>query len=150
MFLLVNRVAKRFEHVLVSVSLRFGFAVLQNASIDIRSVSIFLILKTLDYHKKMYILFSIVHEPFSSTYVSVLTIIAFSVERYLAVCHPLHLYTMSGFRRASRIIFMLWVVSIISALPFFSYTNISYVYYPPGEKSGEYWHIPIIRFLITR
>lgn len=67
---------------------------------------------------------------------SVLTIVAFSMERYLAICHPLHLYAMSGFKRAARIIAALWVVSFIAALPFGAYSDVSYVDYPPGMHSG--------------
>ena len=32
-----------------------------------------------------------------------LTIVAFSMERFLAICHPLHLRKMSGLQRAIRI-----------------------------------------------
>ncbi|XP_037946148.1 neuropeptides capa receptor-like [Teleopsis dalmanni] len=66
----------------------------------------------------------------ASTYVSVLTIVAFSTERFLAICHPLHLYAMSGFKRALRIITILWTVSFISAIPFGLLTDIQYMNYP--------------------
>ncbi|KAF9804321.1 hypothetical protein SFRURICE_011936 [Spodoptera frugiperda] len=67
----------------------------------------------------------------NATYVSVLTISAFSLERYLAICHPLHLYTMAGLTRASRIILVLWIISIVCASPFAVYSEISYRDYPP-------------------
>ncbi|XP_026464270.1 neuropeptides capa receptor-like, partial [Ctenocephalides felis] len=67
-----------------------------------------------------------------SSYVSVLTIVAFSMERYLAICHPLHSYTMSGLKRATRIIAVLWITSLISASPFAIFTTINYLYYPPN------------------
>ena len=35
-------------------------------------------------------------------YVSVLTIFCFSWERYLAICHPIYLYTMAGTARTTR------------------------------------------------
>ncbi|XP_036337012.1 neuropeptides capa receptor-like [Rhagoletis pomonella] len=66
----------------------------------------------------------------ASTYVSVLTIVAFSMERFLAICHPLHLYAMSGFKRAVRIIAALWIISLISAIPFGLCTDIEYLTYP--------------------
>ncbi|XP_068142444.1 neuropeptides capa receptor [Drosophila tropicalis] len=69
------------------------------------------------------------------TYVSVLTIVAFSMERFLAICHPLHLYTMVGFKRALRIITMLWIASFLSAIPFGIYSNMQYLYYPPDNTS---------------
>lgn len=69
----------------------------------------------------------------ASTYVSVLTIVAFSMERFLAICHPLHLYTMSGLQRPVRIIAGLWIVSLLSAVPFAVFTDIDYIEYPPSE-----------------
>ncbi|XP_049878431.1 neuropeptides capa receptor-like [Pectinophora gossypiella] len=75
----------------------------------------------------------------AATYVSVLTISAFSLERYLAICHPLHLYAMAGLTRASRIILVLWLISILCASPLALYTDISYRDYPPnsGKPSLE-------------
>ncbi|XP_039433487.1 neuropeptides capa receptor isoform X1 [Culex pipiens pallens] len=70
----------------------------------------------------------------ASTYVSVLTIVAFSMERFLAICHPLHLYTMSGLQRPVRIIAGLWIVSLLSAVPFAVFTDIDYIEYPPTKQ----------------
>ncbi|XP_053691574.1 neuropeptides capa receptor [Sabethes cyaneus] len=70
----------------------------------------------------------------ASTYVSVLTIVAFSMERFLAICHPLHLYTMSGLQRPVRIIAGLWIVSLFSAVPFAVFTDIDYIEYPPTHE----------------
>ena len=68
-----------------------------------------------------------------ASYVSVLTIVAFSLERYLAICHLLHLYAMAGLRRALRIVAALWLVSLLAASPFALYTTVSYHDYPPGK-----------------
>ncbi|XP_046738106.1 neuropeptides capa receptor-like [Diprion similis] len=68
-----------------------------------------------------------------SSYVSVLTIVAFSMERYLAICHPLHLYAMSGLKRPLRFILAAWIVGIICAIPFGVYMKINYLDYPPGS-----------------
>ncbi|XP_030375359.1 neuropeptides capa receptor [Scaptodrosophila lebanonensis] len=61
------------------------------------------------------------------TYVSVFTIVAFSMERFLAICHPLHLYAMVGFKRALRIIAALWIASFLSAIPFGIMSEIQYL-----------------------
>ncbi|KAI4486168.1 hypothetical protein M0802_012511 [Mischocyttarus mexicanus] len=71
-----------------------------------------------------------------SSYVSVLTIVAFSMERYLAICHPFRVYTMSGLKRPIRFIFAAWSIALISALPFAIYTKVNFVEYPP--ESGNY------------
>lgn len=64
---------------------------------------------------------------------SVLTIVAFSMERYLAICHPLHLYAMSGLKRPIRFILAAWVVALVCALPFAVYTTVYYVEFPLGN-----------------
>ncbi|XP_034240930.1 neuropeptides capa receptor-like [Thrips palmi] len=68
-----------------------------------------------------------------TSYTSVLTIVAFSLERYLAICHPLHSYRMSGLRRAVRIIAVLWIVSFIAALPFAVLSTVHYLEWPIGS-----------------
>ncbi|XP_068992734.1 neuropeptides capa receptor-like isoform X2 [Neodiprion pinetum] len=70
-----------------------------------------------------------------SSYVSVLTIVAFSMERYLAICHPLHLHAMSGLKRPLRFILAAWLVGIICAIPFGVYMKINYLDYPPGSRN---------------
>ncbi|XP_003702318.2 neuropeptides capa receptor-like [Megachile rotundata] len=71
-----------------------------------------------------------------SSYVSVLTIVAFSMERYLAICHPLQVYTISGLKRPIRFILAAWSIALVSAIPFAIYTKVNLVEYPPG--SGNY------------
>ncbi|XP_003696837.2 neuropeptides capa receptor-like [Apis florea] len=71
-----------------------------------------------------------------SSYVSVLTIVAFSMERYLAICHPLRVYTISGLKRPIRFILAAWSIALISAIPFAIYTKVNLVEYPP--ESGNY------------
>ncbi|XP_011629438.1 LOW QUALITY PROTEIN: neuropeptides capa receptor-like [Pogonomyrmex barbatus] len=71
-----------------------------------------------------------------SSYVSVLTIVAFSMERYLAICHPLRVYSMSGLKRPTRFILAAWSIAIVSAVPFAIYAKVNFVEYPPG--SGNY------------
>lgn len=73
------------------------------------------------------------------TYCSVLTIVAFSMERFLAICYPLHSYAMAGLKRAIRIIAGIWIISLLSAAPFAYYRTINYIRYPPetGDEVPE-------------
>lgn len=52
-----------------------------------------------------------------SSYATVLTITAFTVERYVAICHPFISHTMSKLSRAIRFIVAVWLVSITFAIP---------------------------------
>ncbi|XP_043283833.1 neuropeptides capa receptor-like [Venturia canescens] len=70
-----------------------------------------------------------------SSYVSVLTIVAFSLERYLAICHPLRLYVMSGLKRHMFVIVAAWIVALVCALPFCWYTELNYVEWPPYSRN---------------
>ncbi|XP_054724042.1 pyrokinin-1 receptor-like [Uloborus diversus] len=52
-----------------------------------------------------------------STNASILTITSFTVERYLAICHPIKAHTMSKLSRAVKLIVFLWIVSGVCAVP---------------------------------
>lgn len=43
---------------------------------------------------------------------SILTILAFTCERYFAIVHPIHLHRLSHFRRAQSIIVIIWLISL--------------------------------------
>lgn len=53
----------------------------------------------------------------TSTNASVLTITAFTVERYLAICHPFLSQTMSKLTRAVKLILVIWLMGLFIALP---------------------------------
>ncbi|XP_049279754.1 pyrokinin-1 receptor isoform X1 [Anopheles funestus] len=53
----------------------------------------------------------------TSANATVLTITAFTVERYVAICHPFLSHTMSKLSRAIRFIFVIWLIAILSAVP---------------------------------
>jgi hypothetical protein len=58
---------------------------------------------------------------------SILTILAFTCERYFAIVHPIHFHQLSHFRRAQNIILIIWFISLIFSVPFgFSYEINSY------------------------
>jgi neuromedin U receptor 1 len=53
----------------------------------------------------------------TSTYASILTITAFTAERYVAICHPMRAQTLSGLQRAVRVIALIWLVSGVCSVP---------------------------------
>ncbi|XP_067144514.1 pyrokinin-1 receptor-like isoform X2 [Centruroides vittatus] len=53
----------------------------------------------------------------TSTNASILTITAFTVERYMAICHPLKAHTMSKLTRAIKLIVAIWCLGAIFAIP---------------------------------
>ncbi|KAH8278527.1 hypothetical protein KR018_004532, partial [Drosophila ironensis] len=53
----------------------------------------------------------------TSANATVLTITAFTVERYIAICHPFLGQAMSKLSRAIRIIVLVWILAVITAIP---------------------------------
>lgn len=53
----------------------------------------------------------------TSTNASVLTITAFTVERYVAICHPFLAHTISKLSRAVKCILIIWLVALSFGLP---------------------------------
>ena len=53
----------------------------------------------------------------TSTNASVLTITAFTAERYVAICHPMRAKTMSSLPRAVKTIIIVWVVAGCCSVP---------------------------------
>jgi hypothetical protein len=53
----------------------------------------------------------------TSANATVLTITAFTVERYVAICHPFLSHTMSKLSRAVKLILVIWLVALAFAVP---------------------------------
>lgn len=67
------------------------------------------------------------------SYASVLTIVAFSVERYIAICHPLYSYIMANLKRVIYVIGTIWLVSFGSASPIAYYRYVEHIRYPLSD-----------------
>lgn len=65
---------------------------------------------------------------------SVLTIVAFTVERYVAICWPLHTFFVTNLKRVVCALTLIWLVSFISAFPVAYYRFIYYIRYPPDGQ----------------
>lgn len=61
-----------------------------------------------------------------TSYSSVLTITGFTIERYIAICHPIKVQRCCRGSRATRCILIIWTVSIFSALPYPIHTRTFY------------------------
>lgn len=66
-----------------------------------------------------------------TSYASVLTITAFTIERYAAICHPMRFQTLSSLPRAVRVIVVIWAIASIIALPYPLHTRTFYMAYNP-------------------
>ncbi|XP_046406727.1 pyrokinin-1 receptor-like [Ischnura elegans] len=53
----------------------------------------------------------------TSANATVLTITAFTVERYMAICHPLYAQTLSKLSRAARLVMLIWLLALVFAVP---------------------------------
>ncbi|XP_045613264.1 pyrokinin-1 receptor isoform X1 [Procambarus clarkii] len=68
-----------------------------------------------------------------STNASILTIAAFTVERYIGICHPLRSHTMSQLGRVIRSIAIIWIVATVCAVPIAMQYGIVYQKTPDGQ-----------------
>lgn len=71
----------------------------------------------------------------TSTNASILTITAFTVERYLAICHPLRAHTMSQLSRAVKVILVIWGISAVAAIPIAYPLDIIYLVSDRGSQT---------------
>lgn len=80
--------------------------------------------------------------PEATAYASILTIVTFSTERYIAICHPIRQQTKSKLSHAIRNICIIWVLSTAGALPYAVFTNVNYLRHPDNHDEqipGSAW-----------
>ena len=65
---------------------------------------------------------TVLTETFINT--SILTIVAFSGERYLAICHPLSTYAQKSAKKTRRTILLIWIISFLAAAPWAWFTKV--------------------------
>ncbi|XP_013777385.1 neuropeptides capa receptor-like [Limulus polyphemus] len=65
--------------------------------------------------------------PETTANASILTIVTFSVERYIAICHPICQQTKSKLSRAIRNIIIIWILSLAGAAPYGLFNRINYL-----------------------
>ncbi|KAG8197923.1 hypothetical protein JTE90_020301 [Oedothorax gibbosus] len=75
--------------------------------------------------------------PEATAYASILTIVTFSVERYVAICKPLHTTRRSTLSKAVRNIAIIWAAAALCALPYAFFTEVNHLNSPSGEPLPE-------------
>jgi len=75
--------------------------------------------------------------PEATTYASILTIVSFTTERYIAICHPMRTQTKSKFARAIRVIGFIWLLSFVAAIPWGIYAKVNFVRNNRNETIAE-------------
>ena len=62
----------------------------------------------------------------SSSYAAVLTILSFSLERYLVICHPMQLsiLPLTDLTRSALVITFCWIVSMGASVPYYIFTRL--------------------------
>lgn len=67
-----------------------------------------------------------------TAYASVLTITAFTMERYAAICHPMRFQSFSNLSRSIKVIVTVWIVAFCCALPYALYGKVFYAVIDPN------------------
>ena len=93
---------------------------MQHSALYIRSVIQYWIESMFQCEIKMFYFFRMSNS-------TVLTLVALSVERYVAICHPLKAYRLDGDKRAIRTLIFIWVVSIVLAVPTWTIPKIKFI-----------------------
>ncbi|VDI37170.1 neuromedin U receptor 1 [Mytilus galloprovincialis] len=70
----------------------------------------------------------------STSYASVLTITGFTIERYIAICHPIIGQRVSRQSRAIKCIVIIWIISGLVALPYPIHTRTFYYLKDPRNN----------------
>jgi len=75
----------------------------------------------------------------AASYANVLTIVSFSLERYLAICRPLYVFPLSDLRRAVIVSSLCWTVAMLASIPHLLFTKINFIAfpYPDGPPAPE-------------
>lgn len=74
----------------------------------------------------------------TSANATVLTITAFTIERYVAICHPFLSHTLSKLSRAIKFVFAIWFIAMFLAIPQAMSMGIYYETMADGRTIKDY------------
>jgi hypothetical protein len=84
----------------------------------------------------------------TSANATVLTITAFTIERYVAICHPFLSHTLSRLSRAVRLVLILWASALCLAIPQALEFGVVFETLPDGNINPEHSMCAVKRVLI--
>lgn len=84
----------------------------------------------------------------TSANATVLTITAFTIERYVAICHPFLSHTMSKLSRAIKFVMVIWMVAMCLAIPQAMSFGIHYAPSVNEKETDDYSVCSVIRVVI--
>ncbi|XP_015519786.2 cholecystokinin receptor type A-like isoform X1 [Neodiprion lecontei] len=84
----------------------------------------------------------------TSANATVLTITAFTVERYVAICHPFLSHTMSKLTRAIKFVVAIWLVALCLAVPQAMSVGIVYETFDDGRIPYEDHYVCVVKRVV--
>ncbi|KAK5649568.1 hypothetical protein RI129_000597 [Pyrocoelia pectoralis] len=84
----------------------------------------------------------------TSANATVLTITAFTIERYVAICYPFLSHTMSKLSRAIKYIIVIWLLAMCFALPQAMAFGIFYEQYPNGHSATNDHYVCTVKRVV--
>ncbi|XP_046737533.1 neurotensin receptor type 1-like [Diprion similis] len=84
----------------------------------------------------------------TSANATVLTITAFTVERYVAICHPFLSHTMSKLTRAIKFVVAIWLVALCLAVPQAMSVGIVYETFDDGRIPYEDHYVCLVKRVV--
>jgi len=91
---------------------------------------------SLEKTKKILLIFSIEYYIFKGINASSLSLTAFTVERYIAICHPLKAQSVCTVKRAKKIIVGVWIFAFCYSAPWLGLTTTEPIIYK-GHQTVE-------------
>ncbi|KAM6951044.1 putative G-protein coupled receptor 142 [Aplochiton taeniatus] len=109
------------------------------------------LLETAVFHREVPVplLHSVSMLEFAANHASIWATVPLTVDRYVALCHPLLHRQISYPARARRIIGVVFALALVSGVPFFWWSDMWRVSQPPGSLDAAliWTHVTIIYFL---
>ncbi|VDM49474.1 unnamed protein product [Toxocara canis] len=81
-----------------------------------------------------------------TSYASILTIPAFTIERWVAICFPLKLRVCLSLDHVFKVIGIAWAIAFVAALPMAFTVKVNRIALPVADDSEQTWTRLVIKF----